>query len=426
MIEIITAVLFSLLQNITYLGTILYLANHSLKRIFTLRFAISFACYSAILYLVQTYGNEVMPTSLLVSIGLFTIMTLIHSTCNITQALVISLTGFVMISLIQFVFILSVNWFIPINPFVLIDTGTYIVFILTAITTILLFHYIPVTKYVEKLLRYDYIGAILFIMMIILYIIITWLFLLKMFPLIPVSTSCMLALILLLFYIRQSRASYRKKQELDDYDTYIPVLNQLINDIEQKQLIYNAQLQSVTEALEKEDNALLKKELIEITAFHNAQKMAQQFLHLQNRLLAGLLYTKMMIAEEKRLSLSIAISDYTCSCQCSELELVDLTGILIDNAMEASKENDTIFITIDRLQDQFVFRIENPGPKADHTFLSNIFRPGFSTKENKTGHGIGLSILKKTLKKYNGDIIISNTEHVEHPGKNYICMEIHI
>ena len=139
------------------------------------------------------------------------------------------------------------------------------------------------------------------------------------------------------------------------------------------------------------------------------RNISYQFLHLQNRLLAGLMYAKTTAAKEKKLRFDITISDYTCPCHCTDIELVDLVGILIDNAINASHENDTIFITIDRMQDRFLFRIENPGPKADSAFLSKIFRPGYTTKEHSIGHGVGLSILRKTIQKYHGDVIVSNT-----------------
>jgi len=167
---------------------------------------------------------------------------------------------------------------------------------------------------------------------------------------------------------------------MDDYTIYIPVLNRLIEDIQKKQDIYNDQLLSISQALEEKDDNTLKEALHEITEYNISQKISYQFLHLQNRLLAGLMYAKTTAAKEKKLLFDITISDYTCPCHCTDIELVDLVGILIDNAIDASHENDTIFITIDRMQDRFLFRIENPGPKADSAFLSKNLPPRLYNK----------------------------------------------
>lgn len=43
--------------------------------------------------------------------------------------------------------------------------------------------------------------------------------------LIPASTALAIGIFLLVFFLYQSMTGYKKKQELDDYTTYIPVLN---------------------------------------------------------------------------------------------------------------------------------------------------------------------------------------------------------
>ena len=344
-----------------------------------------------------------MLFSLFIEFFFLTVIAFFNSERNITQSLFLSIIDFVVISLIQVVFLVPFSLCFSVDTNDITSVPLCFVMILTFIAVILLFSFTPILKYIEKAMHFSYAAAIFFLLaviIILLYILITKS---EFDMLIPSSTALAIGIFLLVFFLYQSMTGYKKKQD-----------------------IYNDQLLSISQALEEKDDNTLKEVLHEITEYNISQKISYQFLHLQNRLLAGLMYAKTTAAKEKKLRFDITISDYTCPCHCTDIELVDLVGILIDNAIDASHENDTIFITIDRMQDRFLFRIENPGPKADSAFLSKIFRPGYTTKEHSIGHGVGLSILRKTIQKYHGDVIVSNTAHHNINNKTYLCMEIHI
>lgn len=424
--KILTVILLSFFQNMAYTGTLVYIANHSIRRIFTRRFVLCFIIYTLALYFLQTRNEHFMVFSLFIYFFFLTVIAFFNSERNITQALFLSIVDYVLISLIESVFLVPSSLCFSVDTNDITSVPLCIVMMLTLIAAILLFSFTPILKYIEKAMHFSYAVTIFFLLAVIIilvYIIVTKS---EFDMLIPTSTALAIGIFLLIFFLYQSMTGYKKKQELNDYTTYIPVLNRLIEDIQKKQDIYNAQLLSISQALEGKDDNTLKEALHEITEYNISQKISYQFLHLQNRLLAGLMYAKTTAAKEKNILFDITISDYTCSCHCTDVELVDLVGILIDNAIDASHENDTVFITIDRIQDRFLFRIENPGPKADSAFLSKIFRPGYTTKDHTIGHGVGLSILQKTLKKHHGDVIVSNTVHHDIDDKTYLCMEIHI
>lgn len=425
-LNILITILSSFFQNMAYTGTLVYIANHSIKRIFTRRFVLCFIIYTLAIYFLQITNEHFMLFSLFIEFFFLTVIAFFNSERNITQSLFLSIIDFVVISLIQTVFLVPFSLCFSVDTNDITSVPLCFVMILTFIAVILLFSFTPILKYIEKAMHFSYAAAIFFLLaviIILLYILITKS---EFDMLIPASTALAIGIFLLVFFLYQSMTGYKKKQELDDYTIYIPVLNRLIEDIQKKQDIYNDQLLSISQALEEKDDNTLKEALHEITEYNISQKISYQFLHLQNRLLAGLMYAKTTAAKEKKLRFDITISDYTCPCHCTDIELVDLVGILIDNAIDASHENDTIFITIDHMQDRFLFRIENPGPKADSAFLSKIFRPGYTTKEHSIGHGVGLSILRKTIQKYHGDVIVSNTAHHNINNKTYLCMEIHI
>ena len=55
----------------------------------------------------------------------------------------------------------------------------------------------------------------------------------------------------------------------------------------------------------------------------------------------------------------------------------------------------------------------------------SIFLTHYTTKAQPDGHGLGLSILKSTVEKYNGTITLSNT-YPEGSDTPYFCIEISV
>lgn len=109
---------------------------------------------------------------------------------------------------------------------------------------------------------------------------------------------------------------------------------------------------------------------------------------------------------------------YKCyaNIHCSEsyaLDFISIIGNLLDNAIDASKESEEKILVIDISEGvlEYIFIIKN-------TFLSKgierngdlIFQEGFSTKGK--GRGLGLKIVNKLVKKYDGSIEITNDEEL--------------
>ena len=105
-----------------------------------------------------------------------------------------------------------------------------------------------------------------------------------------------------------------------------------------------------------------------------------------------------------------------------EYKLITVLGILIDNAVEATPVENTIFLDIASQNNQCYIKIGNPGPMITSDFLHNIFLPGYTTKHAKnTGHGLGLPSLKSIVNNNNGNITLSN-EKIN--NINYIIFEV--
>ena len=93
--------------------------------------------------------------------------------------------------------------------------------------------------------------------------------------------------------------------------------------------------------------------------------------------------------------------------------LVELFGIMLDNAIEAVSNGSIIEVSISSTDEQLSFQTRNDGYILTQEDRNNFFQKGYSTKKNinKTHSGLGLYHLKKVvLDEYAGSIALWNIE----------------
>ena len=99
----------------------------------------------------------------------------------------------------------------------------------------------------------------------------------------------------------------------------------------------------------------------------------------------------------------------------NEIDLYRIVSNIISNAIKAMDGQGIIIAeTYDTLKNTII-KIENNGPEIPEKDLENIFKEGFTTKDNSDkSHGYGLSIVKDLVEKYNGKIVVkSNSDLTE-------------
>jgi signal transduction histidine kinase len=79
---------------------------------------------------------------------------------------------------------------------------------------------------------------------------------------------------------------------------------------------------------------------------------------------------------------------------------------LIDNAIEASGDGESVIITASNEKEQVLITIKDHGSGMDGETLENIFTPFYTTKTN--GNGIGMAITKKIIDGHHGAIHIAS------------------
>ncbi|MCH5257377.1 MAG: GHKL domain-containing protein [Lachnospiraceae bacterium] len=152
-------------------------------------------------------------------------------------------------------------------------------------------------------------------------------------------------------------------------------------------------------------------------------------LSVENPLIAGFLFSKIQEAEGKEIKVEYRIDIGKSLSVTPEYELIDMAGILIDNAIEAlctvnenmSKEKllKRMYVSIKETDKELELIVANTSPYYEENVTDYFFETGYSSKGN--GRGIGLSKLKRIVNEKSGDIIVSNEEY---ENDNYIQFAI--
>ncbi len=127
-----------------------------------------------------------------------------------------------------------------------------------------------------------------------------------------------------------------------------------------------------------------------------------------NKVLNAILCERKMKADEMNINFIVNLTDDLYVEYINEMDMISITSNLIDNAIEAAgKLSENAFVKIDmfmRNEGYFmIWKVSNnflfPPVKGKKGFVTNKF--------NKEKHGIGIHIIKKIVKSYNGKLEIN-------------------
>lgn len=131
--------------------------------------------------------------------------------------------------------------------------------------------------------------------------------------------------------------------------------------------------------------------------------------------LKGILSSKIIVAKEKGIDLTIDIFEPITEISINTLDLCRIMGIVLDNAIEGAMQCEKPYLKlgiIKRGKSIFIVIINNY--EEDIPSISNLFVKGFSTKGKN--RGLGLSNLREILEKYKNavfDVQIKNNEFIQ-------------
>ena len=150
-----------------------------------------------------------------------------------------------------------------------------------------------------------------------------------------------------------------------------------------------------------EANAYIEKVYGDITSLSRVMKTA-------NPAINALLRVKLASCEKQQIRVDLEIRSAWKDLPMPGWEMCKVLSNLIDNAADALAEVENRNLRIELKEDlhAYRFRIENNGPMIPVAQQKNIFHAGVTSKAR--GHGMGLFIVRNTLKNYGGDIQVES------------------
>lgn len=229
---------------------------------------------------------------------------------------------------------------------------------------------------------------------------------------------------ILLLWQKEMLLNKQKAEELKSYQKYNLIYKDLISDVRRRQHEFNNHIQAVFSM------NLLAEDLEDLINRQNEYCTKIMMNNTTNKLLrqdipsvfAGFLYTKITQAESKKITVKYRISLKNIEEYVSFLDLVEITGNLFDNAMEAMEEWDgkkIIEFGIYQREESLDIEISNPYFEKTPEKPEGMLEEGRSSKGE--GRGLGLANVKKLVDKYQGSLDIKMIKKID---AEYIIFKI--
>lgn len=197
----------------------------------------------------------------------------------------------------------------------------------------------------------------------------------------------------------------------------------LKQDLKESEKMYISELGKVMDTIKSSRHDLMNhlqvlNGLMDIRMYDRAHEYLKQLtvesktldmsLRIKNPILMVLFQSKRELAHSKNIQISFE-TDFDEFDQVESMDLVKLFSNLLDNAIEAVESAcgelpQEIRVICKADNGKYIFATENPAVLTDKE-QSSFFQAGFTTKgRGLAARGNGLSIVKRTVEKYKGDI----------------------
>lgn len=162
-----------------------------------------------------------------------------------------------------------------------------------------------------------------------------------------------------------------------------------------------------------EQNVRLCRELLTMWQSYGSQEAAPHKPISVCNIVREVLKGASSIATEHGVSLTTDISEDPCMVLGDSVQIMRAIQNVIVNAIQASTEKKaTVTVSCTRHEFYVDVRVEDTGDGILPAQMSKIFEPYFTTKQGKSGTGLGLYITKKVIEDHNGSIKVDSTPQV--------------
>lgn len=193
----------------------------------------------------------------------------------------------------------------------------------------------------------------------------------------------------------------RHEESLEEYSHR---LEKLYNDISQVKKDYLEGLKNMEDSIQRRDFPALKQEYAELleksgNSLTLSNYELSRLINLEITSLKSLFSAKVLEAENLGIKVNLELPDVISSTQIEALDLVVISSVFLNNAIEATvkSENPTLTISFFKNQDYLTLVIDNT-TREERIPVSRIFDEGVSSKGE--GRGLGLSKVAEILNHY--------------------------
>lgn len=207
-----------------------------------------------------------------------------------------------------------------------------------------------------------------------------------------------LIFVLSTFTLREMKYK-RNLEEIETYYEYTLRIESINNEMRKFRHDYVNILSTLSEFIREDDMQGLKKYFNEqiVPMKDNMKTRSIKINGIENLKvieIKGLITTKILQAQEKAIPISIEVPDEIDKIEMNTIEFSRISGIILDNAIEASEVLDDPLIQIAFInnEESVTFIVMNKC-SDDTPKIHELFEEGFSTKGDN--RGLGLSTLKE-------------------------------
>lgn len=215
----------------------------------------------------------------------------------------------------------------------------------------------------------------------------------------------------------------RQEKELKMYQLYIQPLEELVKEIRARQHEFDNHMNAILNmhlTVDSYDQLVEQQSRYIHEVRMDSSSKYLPLLRISDKVLAGFLYSK-IVSTPEYVQTDVEIRNWQIISGISEHQLIEVAGVLVDNAYEAcirEGKQCKVKILLNSENDRVIFEVFNQYPKLSFEEIGQFFEVGYTTKTAEFGkHGIGLGRVKAIVEKAGGEITVGQEET---EGENYI------